>query len=101
MEGVQPMQTPIRRLRGPGVAGGFAVLLGVFLWQLGIAFERAWLQSYDGPLLGETVEDHGGLPQSDQLGQASPAVGKRRRWVAHHHSRVVRSAARVARSGNG
>jgi hypothetical protein len=90
------MQIPIRRLRGPGVGGGFGVFLGMFLWQLGIAFERAWLQSYDGPLLGDTVDDRGGLPRSDQLGQASPAVRERRRRVAHHHPRVVRSAARVA-----
>lgn len=47
------MQTPIRELSGPVLAGGVTVLLGSALWRLGVEYERAWLRADGGPLMGE------------------------------------------------
>ena len=91
------MQTPIRELQGQAVAGALAVLAGVALWQLGVEFERAWMRSYDEPLLGDTFDgDRGGVPQRAQTSQAIPATGERHRQVAKHHPRAVRRATHVA-----
>lgn len=100
------MRTRIQQVPVPALAGGLAVLGGVALWQLGIEFERAWMRSYDGPLEGETLAgeplaetfaaDRGGTTQRSELAQAIPAVGRQRRWVARHHTRVWPRVARVA-----
>lgn len=83
-------------LTGPAIAGGLAVLAGVALWQLGIELERAWLRSYDGPLLGETpAEDRGGGAQSPQTGHADTTVGVHRRWVSGHRRSATPTVARV------
>ncbi len=50
------MQTPIRELSGPVLAGGVTVLLGSALWRLGLEYERAWLRADGGPLMGETAD---------------------------------------------
>lgn len=47
------METRIRGLPRPAVAGGLAVLAGGILWGLGLAFERIWEEAYDGPELGD------------------------------------------------
>jgi hypothetical protein len=72
-----------RELPLTAIAGGAAVLASVTLWQLGIEFERAWIRSYDSPMLGESrgraLEDslrHAPVPR------ASAAAVERRRWVA-------------------
>lgn len=68
------------------VAGGAAVLAGVTLWQLGIEFERAWIRSYDSPMLGETGDGELASPQQRaQIAGAVRAEGERRRWVANPH----------------
>jgi hypothetical protein len=42
-----------------------AVVLVGGVWRLGIEYERAWLRSYDGPLLGDLlVGSRGGMPPS-------------------------------------
>jgi hypothetical protein len=41
------METRIRRLPRPAVAGGLAVLAGGILWALGIEFERIWERAYE------------------------------------------------------
>jgi|GEM_PF-3283743 hypothetical protein len=82
------MQTRIRERPVPAVAGSLAVLGGVALWQLGIEFERAWMRSYDGPLLGETLPGTGGaVPQLTAIDQSTAGLGGRRRWVRAHHPR--------------
>jgi hypothetical protein len=82
------LQTNTRELPLTAVAGGAAVLAGVTLWQLGIEFERAWIRSYDLPLMGETdVGELHGAPQRAQLGEVSPTGVQRRRWVANHDAR--------------
>jgi hypothetical protein len=84
------MQTRIAELPAPAIAGGLVVLGGVALWQLGIEFERAWIRSYDGPLLGDTIAGNGSrAPQRAEHGQAIPGSGANRRWVANHHPRAV------------
>jgi hypothetical protein len=84
------MQTRIRERPAPAVAG-LAVIGGVAVWQLGLEFERAWLRSYDGPLLGETLPapaEMGGMASAPAGSESSaPARGGRRRWVAEHHPR--------------
>jgi hypothetical protein len=83
--GQELLQTNTRELPLTAVAGGAAVLAGVTLWQLGIEFERAWIRSYDSPLLGETgVDELHGSPQRSQISQMSPIRAQRRRWVASH-----------------
>ncbi|MGO9763586.1 MAG: hypothetical protein ACLP1Q_20225 [Solirubrobacteraceae bacterium] len=79
------------------VAGGLAILAGAALWRLAIEFERAWLRSYEGPLLGEDAlsEDRGGMPQAPPIGEAANA---HRRWVTEHHPRAARRATRAAGS---
>ncbi|HTD08032.1 MAG TPA: hypothetical protein VK680_03990 [Solirubrobacteraceae bacterium] len=73
------------------MAGGLAVASGVALWQLGIEFERAWLRSDEGPLLGEALAEPTGLagetsqPTGDE--HSTEAPDGRRRWVAAHHPR--------------
>lgn len=86
------MQARIADLPAPAVAGGLALLGGLLLWQLGIEFERAWMRSYDGPLLGDSIpENHSHTPQLTQHAPASPSIGKHRRWVINHHPRAVPS----------
>lgn len=81
------MQTRIQEMPVPAVAGGL-LLLGAALWHLGIEFERAWMRSYDGPLIGETIaQDHGPVAQGAQSGSSVQPIDKQRRWVANHHPR--------------
>ncbi len=87
--------TRTRELPVSAVAGGLAVLGGVALWQLGIEFERAWLRSCDGPLLGElsageSIENE----PCARFGQTG-SVGRERRWVATQQPRRVTRAAPV------
>jgi hypothetical protein len=88
---MKAMQTRMQELPKPAVAGGLALLGGVAMWQLGVEFERAWLRSCDGPLLGET-------PSGDEIDasrQPTAADGERvaergrRRWVAGHQQRLA------------
>ena len=68
------LQTNTRGLALTAVAGGAAILAGMTVRQLGIEFERAWLRSYDSPMLGETAVD--GLNDSSQyarIGQLNPS----------------------------
>jgi hypothetical protein len=69
------------------VAGGIALLTGAFVWRLGIEFERMWIRSYDGPLVGEppTHEDLGSRDVYER--KSTPAGGGRRRWLSNHHPR--------------
>jgi hypothetical protein len=94
------MQTRIRKPPGTVVAGVLATLAGVVaLWRLGIEQERAWMRSYDGPLLGErSVVAEGEQPQAVEAGPTAEAIGTRRRWVAAHERRVP-GATRVAQLG--
>jgi hypothetical protein len=88
------MQTRIQEMPLPAVAGGLLVV-GAALWQLGIEFERAWMRSYDGPLIGETIaEDRGRAAHGTQRGRSVQPIGKPRRWVANHHPRSAPSSAR-------
>jgi hypothetical protein len=97
--GGQLMQTRRRDLRGPAVVGSLAALGGAAVRRLGIEFERAWLRSYEGPLLDETLPvDNGGTAQRAPDGQAG---GEQRRWVAEHHPRGVPGTASVARPDRG
>ncbi|HXN38129.1 MAG TPA: hypothetical protein VN892_08825 [Solirubrobacteraceae bacterium] len=92
------MQTRIQEMPLPAVAGGLLVV-GAALWQLGIEFERAWMRSYDGPLIGETIaEDHGRVAHGTQRDPSVPPIGNQRRWVANHHPRSVAPAAHAAGS---
>ncbi len=88
-----------RELPLTAIAGGAAVLAGVTLWQLGIEFERAWIRSYDSPMLGETaVGALQGSLQHAPTGQANPTGNERRRWVANHDARRIAHTPRRARS---
>jgi hypothetical protein len=81
------MQTRIRERPAPAVAG-LAVIGGVAVWQLGLEFERAWLRSYDGPLLGETLpETRGAAPEPASGDGSTRARDGSRRWVTEHHPR--------------
>jgi hypothetical protein len=86
------MQTRIRERPAPAVAG-LAVIGGVAVWQLGLEFERAWLRSYEGPLLGETLpalpETSGVAPELAGSEGSTGAQDERRRWVAEHHPRSL------------
>jgi hypothetical protein len=93
------MQTRIRERSVPAVAGSLAVLGGVVLWQLGIEFERAWMRSYDGPLLGETLPLDV-MPQPAQIDESMRRLGERRRWVRVHHPRSSTSVRNGASAGN-
>jgi hypothetical protein len=96
------MQTRIRELPGSAVAaGGLAVLGCVTLRQLGIEFERAWMRSYDGPLVGEMPSGNEDPKPSARISNADETVGGRRRWVSPHEPRITRRAARTARSHDG
>jgi hypothetical protein len=93
------MQTRIRELPGPAVAaGGLAVLGCMTLRQLGIEFERAWMRSYDGPLLGELPTGHEDPKRSPHASDADETVSERRRWVSPHEPRIALHTARTARS---
>jgi len=92
------MQTRIRRLPGPALAGGLAALGGMALWRLGIEFERAWMRSDEGPLLGDPSPGArgpsagcGSAPQRGHSAQTIPAIGRSRRWVADRHPRADHS----------
>jgi hypothetical protein len=93
------MQTRIRELRGPAVLGSCAVLGGAAVWQLGIELERAWMRSYDGPLLGESlVGDTLDSQRAAEVDAASPATDGERRWVSEHdRPRLVPRVTRMAR----
>jgi hypothetical protein len=86
------MQTRIRERPAPAVAG-LAVIGGVAVWQLGLEFERAWLRSYDGPLLGETLpappQTRGVAPEPASSESSVRAHDGRRRWVTEHHPRSL------------
>ncbi len=96
------MQTRIGELRGPAMVGGCAVLGGVMVWQLGIEFERAWMRSYDGLLLGESLAGEGDATQPQAEIDAAPPAGGERRWVSEHgRPRLVPRVTRVARPSRG
>jgi hypothetical protein len=62
----------------------------VAVWQIGIEFERAWMRSYHGPLIGERPT--GGfdeLPEGSPVEARLPPVNERRRWVRGHHPRLA------------
>jgi hypothetical protein len=79
-----------RELQLTAIAGGAALLAGVTLWQLGIECERAWIRSYESPMLGET--GLGGLNSSLQrtcapIDQLDSTELERRRWVTNADAR--------------
>lgn len=74
------------------------MLAGVAVWQLGIEFERAWVRSYDAPVLGEPrIDELLAAPQRDQTALAPGVTGQRRRWVASPHARGAATAPRITR----
>ncbi len=87
------MQTRIRERQAPAVAG-LAVIGGVAVWQLGLEFERAWLRSYEGPLLGETLpgltQTPGAAAELASGDGSTTAQDGHRRWVTEHHPRRLR-----------
>jgi predicted oxidoreductase len=88
------MPTRIRELPAPAVAGGLALLGGVALWQIGIEFERAWIRTDGGPLIGEHFAgETSGVAGG---GHATAAVAERRRWVDAQQPRVAPRIARIA-----
>jgi hypothetical protein len=102
------MQTRIRERPVPAVAGSLAVFGGVAIchvamWQLGLEFERAWLRSYEWPLLGETLPEpvtaQGETPQRTKGNRTTQALGERR-WVAIHHPRSSPRTRRDASPGD-
>jgi len=93
------MRTHIGDLPGPAVAaGGLAVLSGVTFRRLGIEFERAWLRSYEGPLLGEAPAERGELRCGAEDDGADITAGARRRWVSPQQARITPRAPRISRS---
>jgi hypothetical protein len=93
------MQTRIGDLPGPAVAAGsLAVLGGVTLRRLGLEFERAWLRSYEGPLLGDTPAESGALRCRAENAGADVTAGARRRWVSPQQARIAPRASRTSRS---
>jgi hypothetical protein len=71
------------------------------VWQLGIELERAWLQSYDEPMLGDpSPADFLAALQPLPGDQATPTADERRGWIKDHHPRGVPRAAHVASSGH-
>jgi hypothetical protein len=98
-KGEDRMRTRIRELPAPAMAaGGLAVLGGVTLHRLGIEFERAWLRSYEGPLLGESPAEHGELAGNAGAARTAVSGGRRRRWVSAHEPRIAPRAPRASRS---
>jgi hypothetical protein len=84
-------------LQALALTGGLTVLGGVALWRLGREYERAWMRTYDGPLLGEQLD--GASPQLAHPAQPSeeiPGLDQHRRWVARHHPRGRPGAARMS-----
>jgi hypothetical protein len=70
----------------PATASGVAVFGGVTLWRLGIEFERAWLRSYDGPLMGDPIGHDPVIAQPyPEVERSSSPIGENRRWVAARH----------------
>jgi hypothetical protein len=101
-QGDYEMQTRIRERQAPAVAG-LAVIGGVAVWQLGLEFERAWLRSYEGPLLGETLPALTDTPDvatelADSEGSTTGAHDGRRRWVTEHHPRRLQQTRNGASS---
>lgn len=96
----QLMQTRMRELPAQALtAGGLAVLGGVTLRRLGIEFERAWLRSYDGPLLGESPAEYAEPPHR---GSNAGVKDGGRRWVSSpHQPRISPRATRLVRSSGG
>jgi hypothetical protein len=93
------MQTRIRELPAQAVTvGGLAVLGGVTLRRLGIEFERAWLRSYEGPLLGEPTAEHAILTPSAPSTDTSAKDGEHRRWVSPQQSRIAPAVRRGSRT---
>jgi hypothetical protein len=91
------MRTRIGDLPGPAVAaGGLAVLGGVTFRRLGIEFERAWLRSYEGPLLGESRAD--GEVRHRAVDGRGSVTASERRWVSPQQARIAPRATRVSRS---
>jgi hypothetical protein len=93
------MRTRMQQLPKPALAGGVALLGGVAVWQLGIELERAWLRSYEGPLLGETPAGEGTqVSRGADAGAARAAVDRgRHRWVAGSRPRVAPRAPSMKR----
>lgn len=81
----------MRLLPGPGLvlASGLTVLIGAAVWQLAIEFERAWIRSYDGPLVGDTIATDRSI-ETPPAPALAPTGDKRRRWVSEHHPRARR-----------
>jgi hypothetical protein len=97
-EGGKQMRTRIGDLPVPAVAaGGLAVLGGVTVRRLGIEFERAWLRSYEGPLLGESTAG-GDVRRRTGDARGSVTASERRRWVSPQQARITPRATRVSRS---
>jgi hypothetical protein len=100
-QGDYEMQTRIRERPAPAVAG-LAVIGGVAVWQLGLEFERAWLRSYEGPLLGETLPaltQTPGVASELVINEGSTGTQNGgRRWVAEHHPRRLRQTRNGASS---
>jgi hypothetical protein len=67
------MDTRMRRLPRPAVAGGLAVLAGSVLWGLGIEFERIWEAAYERPEFGN--EPSGGPGKHRPVGRFARAPG--------------------------
>jgi hypothetical protein len=96
------MQTRIRDLRGPAVMGGCAVLGGAAVRQLGIEIERAWMRSYDGPLMGESFASGSEETQPPTTSEAAPSAREQRRWISEHERpRLVSRVRRPALSQRG
>jgi hypothetical protein len=85
------MTARIRQLPRPLLVllGGLAALAGVAVWQLAIEFERAWIRSYEGPLVGDAIATDRGV-ESPPAPALAPTGNKRRRWVSEHHPRARR-----------
>jgi hypothetical protein len=91
------MQTRIRELPVPAVAGGLVALGGVALWQLGIEFERAWMRSYEEPLPGDRLPgNRASAPQLGQSVRTSTTIGEHRRWLKRNHPLEVPRAAGIS-----
>jgi hypothetical protein len=78
------------------LAGGLALLGGLAAWQLGIEFERAWMRSSDGLLMGETLGQAPHSPVSEHTAGAGGGGGEHRRWVTRDRPRLATWPARLA-----
>lgn len=86
------------KLSASVVAGGLTLLAGVAVWQLGVEFERAWIRSYDAPLVGEEpVSDTANPLTLTPTGRPTRVPGGRRRWVAAPHARRAGAVPRASR----